>query len=38
MADYRRVLPRLDNVAVTTLRLREEGPAGLVSLNVPLTP
>lgn len=34
LADYRRVLPRLRNAAVTELRVGS-GPAGLLSLNVP---
>jgi probable phosphoglycerate mutase len=34
LADYRRVLPRLRNAAVTELRV-EPGSVGLISLNVP---
>ncbi|MFI6564557.1 histidine phosphatase family protein [Streptomyces sp. NPDC050534] len=34
LADYRRVLPRLRNAAVTELRV-EAGSVGLISLNVP---
>lgn len=36
VARYRQVFPRLDNVAVTELALGD-GPAGLLSLNVPIT-
>lgn len=32
---YRTVLPRLDNTAITTVRLSAAGPAALLSLNVP---
>lgn len=43
VARYRQVFPRLDNVAVTEVRLGDptrpdgDGPAGLLSLNVPIT-
>ena len=35
---YRRVFPRLDNAALTTLALSREGDAALLSFNVPLAP
>lgn len=35
---YRTVFPRLDNVAITELRLTVTGPAALLSLNVPTSP
>jgi probable phosphoglycerate mutase len=38
VARYRDVFPRLDNGALTTISLDPSGPAGLLSLNIPLPP
>ncbi|MFJ5266124.1 histidine phosphatase family protein [Streptomyces sp. NPDC088387] len=35
LGEYRRVFPRLRNTAITELRLAPNGPAALLSLNVP---
>jgi probable phosphoglycerate mutase len=38
LGQYRRVFPRLRNVAITELRLDQHGSAALLSLNVPCEP